>query len=121
MGLRIEATPGGVLVRAEFSAEAANGSDGLMVHGGLIATLLDAAATFALIAGTGSDWTTVDLRVDFLRPVAAGRVKATGELLNAGRTLGRARASVMGSDGSPTALAIGTFRRGPELVNPVGG
>jgi uncharacterized protein (TIGR00369 family) len=121
MGLRIEASPGGVLVRAEFSAEAANGSDGLMVHGGVIAALLDAAATFALIAGTGWDWTTVDLRVDFLRPLAVGGVKATGEQLNAGRTLGRARASVTGSDGRPTALAIGTFRRGPELVSPVGG
>jgi uncharacterized protein (TIGR00369 family) len=118
LGLRAERAPGGVIVRAEFTANSANGPDGVVVHGGLIAVLLDAAATFALIADTGCDWTTVDIRVDYLLPLAVGWVEATGEPVSVGRTLGRARAVLSGGDGRPAALAIATFRRGPQLLSP---
>jgi uncharacterized protein (TIGR00369 family) len=118
LGLRAEPTAGGVIVRGTFTSNSTNGPDGLVVHGGLIAVLLDAAATFALIADTGCDWTTVDLRVDYLLPLAVGRVEATGEPVSVGRTLGRARAVLTGSDGRTAALAIATFRRGPQLLSP---
>jgi uncharacterized protein (TIGR00369 family) len=118
LGLRIEPTSAGVIVRGKFTSNSASGPDGLVIHGGLIAVLLDATATFALIAGTGCDWTTVDLRVDYLLPLAVGRVEATGETVSAGRTIGRARAVLTGSDGRTAALAIATFRRGPQLTNP---
>jgi uncharacterized protein (TIGR00369 family) len=120
LGLRAESTSTGVIVRGDFTSASANGPDGLVVHGGLIAVLLDAAATFALIADTGCDWTTVDLRVDYLLPLAVGRAEATGEPVSVGGTLSRARAVLVGSDGRTAALAIATFRRGPQLAGPDG-
>jgi uncharacterized protein (TIGR00369 family) len=67
------------------------------VHGGVLATLLDTAASCSvhsvLPAGTG--YTTLDLTTKFLRPVtvASGRLRCTGTVLSQGRrtALGEAR------------------------------
>ncbi len=79
------------------------------VHGGIVASLLDTAATFALIAATDHDWVTVDLRIDYLRPSKSGRLTVSGEVVRAGRSIGRASAELSDQTGSICATAIGTF------------
>jgi uncharacterized protein (TIGR00369 family) len=81
------------------------------LHGGIVATLLDAAATFALIQATSADWSTVDLRVDFLRPAPAAPLLARGTAVQAGRRLGRASAVLSDESGRLLASAAGTFVR----------
>lgn len=59
------------------------------VHGGLAATLLDSAmgcAVYSTVA-TGSTYTTIELKVNYLRPitVATGAVRAIGTVLHRGR------------------------------------
>ena len=78
------------------------------LHGGVVASLLDTAATWALIATTGAAWVTADLRVDFLKPVPSGRVVVQGTVVRSGRRIGRATASIL-VDGAPAATAIGSF------------
>ena len=116
LGLRISRSEGGIALEAavgpDFIVDPARGS----VHGGIVATLLDAAATFALMAETRQDWVTVDLRVDYLRPLSAGSVVTTGEVVRAGRSVGRARATVADAAGTVCAVAIGTFAPGAELT-----
>jgi len=107
--LRIVAAPGGVRVEGVLGAESARGRSYDQAHGGVVAALLDTVATFALIATTGQPWTTVDVRVDYLRPVPLGPVVLTGGVVRAGRTVGRARAELLDGEGHSCATAIGTF------------
>jgi uncharacterized protein (TIGR00369 family) len=102
----------------EVTLSAWTGSDhvgadgGTLLHGGVLATLLDAAATFALISASGCDWSTVDLRVDFLRPAPAGAVRLAGRVVHAGQRIGRAIAEARDpAAGVLLASAAGTFTR----------
>jgi uncharacterized protein (TIGR00369 family) len=79
------------------------------VHGGAIATALDTAATFAVISSVGHDASTVDLRVDYLRPALAGTFRVEGRTTRAGRRLGFADAELIADDGRLVASARGTF------------
>lgn len=101
--------PGGVRVEGVLGAESARGRGYDQVHGGMVAALLDTVATFALVATTGQPWTTVDFRVDYLRPVALGPVVLTGSVVRAGRTIGRAQAELLDGQGRSCATAIGAF------------
>ncbi|MHB8590198.1 MAG: PaaI family thioesterase [Candidatus Dormibacteraceae bacterium] len=83
--------------------------EGGVVHGGALATALDTAACFAVIAAVGVDCSTVDLRTDFLRPASAEELAVTGTLLRAGRRFGWADAAVIAPDGKLVATARGTF------------
>jgi len=89
------------------------GEDGTgYLHGGVIATLLDTTATFALIQATGVDWGTVDLRIDFVRPAPAGPLLANASATHVGRRLGRATAELTDpATGRLLASAVGTFVR----------
>ena len=80
-----------------------------VIHGGALATALDTAACFAVIAAVGADCSTVDLRTDFMRPASAEELAVTGTLLRAGRRFGWADAAVVAPDGKVVATARGTF------------
>ncbi|HXW45170.1 MAG TPA: PaaI family thioesterase [Streptosporangiaceae bacterium] len=117
LGLRVaRADDHGLILHAQPGPEHAGADDSEFLHGGVVATVLDTTATFALIAATGTDWSTVDLRVDFLRPAPAGPLEARGRAVQAGRRLGRATAELYAA-GSHRLLAsaAGTFvRADPE-------
>ncbi|TAN31801.1 PaaI family thioesterase [bacterium] len=100
--------PGRVRFLFRPPASVRSGEAGV-VHGGALATALDTAACFAVIAAVGVDCATVDLRTDFLRPAAAPELVVTGTLLRAGRRFGWADASVTAPDGRVLATARGTF------------
>jgi len=110
---RITATSDGVALTALTGDQFAVDGSRRAVHGGIIASLLDMAATFALVARTGHDWVTVDLRVDYLRPTPVGPVSVNGEVIRAGRSIGRARGSLLDANGVLCAVAIGTFAPNP--------
>lgn len=108
----ITADETGVTCRAEPGAEETGEDNGQFLHGGVVATLLDAAATFALISATGTDWSTVDLRTDFLRPAPAGVLLVNGTAVQAGKRLGRASATVSDpASGRLLATGGGTFAK----------
>jgi uncharacterized protein (TIGR00369 family) len=107
--LTISPTDDGVEIRADLAPTGANDATSGVAHGGVAATLLDSALTFALIAATGGDWTTVDLRIDYLRPVPIGAVVVAGRVVKAGRRVGRAEGSLLDGRGDVCARAIGTF------------
>jgi uncharacterized protein (TIGR00369 family) len=99
-------------LRAETGPEHAGEDGSPFLHGGVIATLLDAAATYALIQASGTDWGTVDLRIDFVRPAPTGPLLARGAAVHVGKRLGRATAELTDpSTGRLLASAAGTFAR----------
>jgi uncharacterized protein (TIGR00369 family) len=80
------------------------------VHGGVAATLLDSAASCAVhtTLPAGTSYSTIDLSVHFLRPIASdlGPIRAIGTVLNRGRRTALGKAEVR--DGSGRLLAHAT-------------
>ena len=83
--------------------------EGTPLHGGALAAVLDTAATFAVISSIGQDASTVDLRVDFLRPALDPELRVEGRTTRAGRRFAFADATVTAADGRLVASGRGTF------------
>jgi uncharacterized protein (TIGR00369 family) len=78
------------------------------VHGGVLASIIDAATFWAVYYGVeeNAGVTSVDLKLNYLAPVESGKLIARGRQLKLGRTLGYAEAEV--TDESGKLLAHGT-------------
>lgn len=110
-------------IELALGAEHLNGMG--IVHGGLYATLLDAAcghaATWCSVPGNTRACVTVSLTTHFLASVASGHIRAVGRLETvAGRTA-ICRAEITDAAGMLLAIAQGTFlyARGSERVEGV--
>lgn len=101
--------PGEVEVVLPYSDRLLANTTAPYVHGGAIATLIDVAGNFAVIAATGRDIPTIDLRVDYLRPVRSGALRAVGRAVKVGRRLGVADVEVFDETGQMVALGRGLF------------
>ena len=68
------------------------------VHGGWIAAMLDSALGCAVHStlAAGSAYTTVEIKVNYLRPVttATGRMRAEGKVIHVGRSFATAEATL---------------------------
>jgi uncharacterized protein (TIGR00369 family) len=108
----LRAAPDEVVVRMLFREELLADEDeaARYVHGGAIASLIDIAATFAVIAAVGHDVVTVDLRIDYLRPVRSGELAGTARPVRIGRSLAVADVEVAGPDGAIVAVGRGLFK-----------
>jgi uncharacterized protein (TIGR00369 family) len=79
-----------------------------IVHGGVFASLLDAAAFWAVYSEVPEDlgMTTVELKINYLAPLSTGRMSAKGRSLRVGKTICLGEASIVSEEG--TLLAHGT-------------
>ena len=80
------------------------------LHGGILCDLADGAmgcATVSLLA-EGESFATVELKINFLKPVWEGRLTAVGEVIKAGRTLTLCQCRVTDQPGSLVAFATST-------------
>lgn len=78
-------------------------------HGGVLATLIDLTADYAIAAKLGRGVPTVDMRVDFHRPALSGPLRITGRVIKLGRTLATAEAWVADPAGKLLASGRATF------------
>jgi uncharacterized protein (TIGR00369 family) len=79
------------------------------VHGGVFASIIDAAAFWSIfyeIESQDTGVTTVDLKLNYLAPSVSGKLIAKGRQIKLGRTLGYADAKVTDTEGR--ILAHGT-------------
>jgi uncharacterized protein (TIGR00369 family) len=79
------------------------------VHGGVFASIIDAAAFWSVYYGIedqNAGVTTVDLKLNYLAPAASGKLIAKGRQIKIGKTLGYAEAEV--TDATGKILAHGT-------------
>jgi len=79
-----------------------------IVHGGVLATLIDTATFWSAFLRLEEDagLVNIDLRLNYLEPVRSGRLTATGRCIRAGRSLSYTEAGVADADGR--LLAHGT-------------
>src|SRR5882762_6149083 len=80
------------------------------VHGGVLCDLADAAMGMAYAAtlGEGETLTTLELKINFIRPVWSGRLVATGRVVHAGRTVGLVECDVVDDEARLVARATST-------------
>jgi uncharacterized protein (TIGR00369 family) len=66
------------------------------LHGGILCDLADAAMGMAFASTLDGDrsFTTLELRINFLRPFWTGRLRAEAEVVNRGKTVGLVECSV---------------------------
>lgn len=109
VGFRPVATGEGYAV-LEFEAQPRHHNPMGTVHGGILCDVADAAMGFAYATTLkdGETFTTVELKINFLRPVRAGRLVATARVVKRGRTLGLVECDVTDEDGSLVARASST-------------
>ena len=93
------------------------------MHGGMVATLLDAALGRAVYAQLPDDCVcpTVEMKVNYFRPGLQGRLTARGKLLNRSKTLAYAEGEVLNEEGKLLAKASATFyiRKTSQVLNPI--
>ena len=79
------------------------------MHGGVLASLIDAAASYAVASRIGRGLPTVDLRVDYHRIAKPGDYTAKGRIVHLGRTLASSEAHVYDANGVLIASGRGAF------------
>lgn len=87
------------------------------VHGGVCASLVDAAAFWALYTQAPGEagLTTVEMKLNYLAPCQAGRLSGHGRSIRLGRSLGLAEASLTDQDGRLVAHGTATLMVLPQL------
>ena len=84
-----------------------------VVHGGVIASLIDTASAFVVLTHIEPEEcvTTTDLTIHYLRPVTEGRMTATARIVRPGRRLFVLSVEVTDSKGTLVATAVTTYIR----------
>jgi uncharacterized protein (TIGR00369 family) len=115
LGARIvEAEPGRVVIELPVGRQHRHG--GGVVQGGVITQIADAAMGISLgtLQEDGMWNTTVELKINFLRPVIEGRLRAIGRVIEMKQTLFFSEADVIDERGRLVARASSTCMPVPE-------
>src|SRR5215510_1754806 len=104
----VSVEPGKAVV--EFQATEAHRNPMGTLHGGILCDIADAAMGIAYASnlGEGESFTTLELKINFLRPVWNARLLATGRVVKQGRTIGMVECDVTDEEGNLVARATST-------------
>ena len=104
----------------DFEATPRHASPLGTLHGGVFADIADAAMgiAYASTLRDGETLTTLELKINFLKPVWSGKLVATGRLVKGGRTIGLVECDVVDEHDRLVAHATSTCMtlRGAEAV-----
>lgn len=109
IGMRLVAIEPG---RATFELDADERHHNPMgtLHGGVLCDIADSAMgmAYASTLGEGESFTTLELKINFLRPVKSARLTAAGTVVHQGRTTGMTECLVIDERGRLIAKATST-------------
>ena len=82
-----------------------------IVHGGVMATLIDTATFWAAFLRLPEDTglVNIDLKLNYLKSIASGTMTAEGRCIRTGRSINYAEASVMDKEGNLIAHGTSTL------------
>jgi uncharacterized protein (TIGR00369 family) len=103
-----EIEPGRAVIKLQTGPQHANPMGTL--HGGILCDIADAAMGLAFAAnlGEGETFTTLELKLNFLKPIWNAKLTAEGKVIKQGRTIGLAECEVRDEKGSLVAHATST-------------
>jgi uncharacterized protein (TIGR00369 family) len=80
------------------------------LHGGIVCDVADAAmgTAYASTLGDGESFTTLELKINFLRPFRTGKLVATARVVKSGRTIGLTECDVTDVESRLVARAMST-------------
>jgi uncharacterized protein (TIGR00369 family) len=109
VGMRLTAMEPG-RATFELDAEQRHSSPLGTLQGGILCVLADGAmgAAYVSLLDDGESFATLELKMNFLKPVWTGRVTARAEVVKAGRTIGLVECRVVDDAGSLVAHATST-------------
>jgi uncharacterized protein (TIGR00369 family) len=109
VGMRLASFADGEAVVA-LDADASHANPMGTVQGGILAAIADAAMGWAYMTtlAEGESYTTLEIKVNFLRPVRGGRLEARARVRSAGRTIGLVECDVVADGGKLAAHAVST-------------
>lgn len=109
VGMRLlDVEPGRALFELEVEERHANPMG--TMHGGILCDLADGAmgCAYASLLDDGESFTTLELKINFLRPFWTGRLTATGTVASSGRTVGLCECAIHDEHGRLIAKATST-------------
>ena len=109
LGFRLVAVaPGKATMEMDADERLANPTGTL--HGGVLCDLADAAMgiAYASTLERGDTFTTLELKINFLKPIWRSRLRAEGHIVKGGRTVGLVECDVFDEKGSLVARASST-------------
>jgi uncharacterized protein (TIGR00369 family) len=99
----------GITIRCDVRDDLLNSAGAL--HGGVTASLADAAVGSALYHRFGSTkkFATVELKINYFRPVREGRLVARSKLLRVGSKISVGQVNLSDSEGREVGVALVTY------------
>lgn len=81
------------------------------VHGGVIASMVDSAAGAAIrsLLEPNQQVVTVEMKLNYIRPVKGDRIIGRGKVINLGNTLAVAEANIISDEDNIIASGMATF------------
>jgi uncharacterized protein (TIGR00369 family) len=109
IGMVLESAGGGECVMSLEAQERHENPMGTL-HGGILCDLADAAMGMAFFSTLeeGESFTTLELKINYLRPFWTGRLVAKGRVVHRGRTVGLTECDIEDVDGRLIARASST-------------
>jgi uncharacterized protein (TIGR00369 family) len=94
----------------EFQATEAHANPMGTLHGGVLCDIADIAMGVAYSSNLdeGESFTTLELKINFLKPIWKARLLATGRVVKQGRTVGLAECDITDEKGNLVARATST-------------
>lgn len=110
MGMRLVSAAGGRSVMTCRVRPILRNSSG-MLHGGVMGALVDMSVATALrsVMPLSSKMTTVEYKVNFLKPVGSGTITALGVILRLGRTIAVGSTEVRNAGDEVVAFGSATY------------
>jgi uncharacterized protein (TIGR00369 family) len=104
----ISVKPGEAVI--EFQATEAHANPMGTLHGGVLCDIADAAMGFAYSSNLDQDqsFTTLELKINFLKPIWKSRLLAAGRVVKQGRTVGLVECDITDEKGNLVARATST-------------
>ena len=96
--------------RIAFEAGAQHANPMGTLHGGILCDIADAAMgmAYASTLGAGETFTTLELKINFLKPVWQASLQAIGRVVQHGRTVGLVECDILDADEVLVARATST-------------
>ena len=110
IGFRLTAIePGRATI--EFRADERHRNPMGTLHGGILCDIADAAMgmAYASALGEGETFTTIEMKINFLKPIWNAKLLAVGHVVKQGRTVGLVDCDVTDEKGSLVARASSTL------------
>ena len=104
----ISVKPGEAVIN--FQATEAHSNPMGTLHGGVLCDIADAAMGIAYSANLdeGESFTTLELKINFLKPIWKARLLATGRVVKPGRTVGLVECDITDEKGNLVARTTST-------------